>query len=70
VSQALEGGRRLGDVVAKRVRGQAARQLLESGAEPDGPDALAEVLAERWPVRLQEPGRPGTPWTMTLVTDD
>jgi uncharacterized protein len=70
VDQAASGGRRIGDVVAKRIRGQAARRLLESGDEPDDPGALARILAERWPVRLQEPQRPGMPWTMTLTTDD
>ena len=51
---------------AKRVRGQAARHLLESGADPDDPDALAAVLAERWPVELAPPTRRGHPWSMTL----
>lgn len=63
-------GRRIGDVIAKRIRGQAARHLLESGANPDAPDALAEVLAERWPVRLEEPHRADQPWTMSLVAND
>jgi cytoplasmic iron level regulating protein YaaA (DUF328/UPF0246 family) len=59
-------GHRIGDVIAKQVRGDAAHHLLESGAEPADPGALAEILAVRWPVRLETPERPGGPWTMTL----
>ena len=70
VDQAGGGGRRIGDVTAKRIRGQAARHLLESAEEPDEPDALAEILAERWPVRLEAPARPSRPWTLTLTADD
>ena len=57
-------------MLAKQLRGQAARHLIDSGAEPKDPGALAEVLAERWPVRLHEPERPGKPWTMTLAAND
>lgn len=63
-------GRPIGDVVAKRIRGQAARFVLESAAEPTEPDALADILAERWPVRLQAPARSGKPWTLTITADD
>lgn len=70
VKQASGFGHRIGDVVAKRTRGQAAHHLLESGVEPDDPDALADVLAERWPVSLESPLRPGRPWTMSLTAED
>ena len=62
-------GRFIGDVVAKRVRGQAAHHLLESGAEPDSPEDLAEILGERWPVDVAVPGN-GKPATLTLIVDD
>lgn len=63
-------GRRIGDVVAKRLRGEAARLLLESGVEPSEPGELAALLGGRWPVDLAAPSRPDKPWTLTLIADD
>lgn len=59
-------GDRIGDVVAKRVRGEAARHLLESKADPSSPGELADLLGDRWPVQLEPPERTSGPWTMTL----
>ena len=63
-------GRRIGDVTAKRVRGEAAHELLEAGAEPVEPGEVAGILGERWPVRLEPPARRGRGWTLTLTADD
>jgi len=70
VDQVDDVGRRIGDVVAKRIRGQAAHHLLESGEDPLEPDALADILGQRWPVRLEPPARPGRPWSIRLTADD
>jgi cytoplasmic iron level regulating protein YaaA (DUF328/UPF0246 family) len=66
VNQTAPDGRRIGTFLAKQLRGQALRHLLESGADPEDPQALADVLAERWPTQLDPPARPGKPWTATL----
>jgi cytoplasmic iron level regulating protein YaaA (DUF328/UPF0246 family) len=53
--------------MAKHTRGEVARHLLESGADPRRPDGLAEVLADRWSVELVRPTRAGRPWTLDVV---
>jgi len=70
VEQVSGLGSRIGDVVAKRIRGQAAHHLLAVGKEPGDPDALVDVLAERWPVGLEPPLRAGRPWTLSLTADE
>jgi len=62
--------RRIGDVVAKRIRGQVARHLLESGVDPSGPDELAAIVADRWRVMLAPADRPRTSWTLRLLAND
>ena len=63
-------GHRIGDVIAKRIRGQAARHLLESTTQITEPDAVASILAERWPVRLSGPEGPSKPWSLTVTAGD
>ena len=60
-------GRSVVSHMAKHTRGEVARYLLESGADPRRPDGLAEVLADRWDVELVRPMRAGGPWTLDLV---
>jgi cytoplasmic iron level regulating protein YaaA (DUF328/UPF0246 family) len=69
VTDANDGGR-IGEVVAKRIRGQLARHMLESGEEPEDPAELAALLGERWPVVAEPPLRPGHPWTLTVMAGD
>ena len=69
VAQRGASGRHIGDVVAKRIRGQAARHLLEAGEGIADPHELVAALGERWPAKLEAPasGRRGT---LTLFVAD
>jgi hypothetical protein len=69
VDQHAAGGRRIGDVIAKRLRGMAARHLLESDAEPETVDDVADLLADRWSVQPRPPVRRGQPWRLSLTAD-
>jgi cytoplasmic iron level regulating protein YaaA (DUF328/UPF0246 family) len=61
-------GNRLGDVIAKRVRGEAGHELLEAAQQPGSPDEVAAILADRWPVRLEPDRRRSSRhgWTLSL----
>lgn len=63
------GERTVGDVITKRVRGQVARHLLESGADPMNPDELVDALADQWPARLDPPAS-GKSWVIRLRPSD
>jgi len=63
-------GPRIGDVVAKRLRGELARFLVESGVEPGSPEELAGIVADRWPVMLEPAERPRSSWTLRLFAND
>jgi cytoplasmic iron level regulating protein YaaA (DUF328/UPF0246 family) len=63
-------GRRIGDVIAKRLRGQAIREILESEVVPSDLEGVAGVLSERWAVRVEAPNRAESPWTLTLSPND
>ena len=64
------GARSVGNVIAKRIRGQIARHLLDVGSDPSTPDDLADVLSDRWPTRLDPPEGPTQPWTLRLRPPD
>lgn len=66
----VAGTRSVVSHAAKHTRGLVTRALLESGADPRTPAALAEALAGHWPVELTPPPRPGRPWTAAVVLAD
>ena len=62
--------RTIGDVIAKRIRGEVARYLLECESQPGDTDELADVLGQRWPVRLDPPAGPSQAWIIRLRPRD
>ena len=61
------GPAHIGDVIAKRVRGEAATHLLSSEADPGDPLDIADLLAARWPIEIEPPGGRHRSWTVTLL---
>lgn len=62
------GAARIGDVIAKRVRGEAASHVLSSGAEPGDALEIADILATRWSIEIDPPADRKRSWTITLQT--
>jgi cytoplasmic iron level regulating protein YaaA (DUF328/UPF0246 family) len=59
------GPAHIGDVIAKRVRGEAASHLL-SEADPEDPLDIADHLAMRWSLEVDPPAGRHRTWTITL----
>lgn len=53
--------------MAKHTRGVVARHIVEVGADPRSVPKLAEVLGERFEVRLTPPPRPGKAWNLAVT---
>ena len=60
------GPAHIGDVIAKRVRGEAASHLLSSVADPEDPLDIADLLATRWSLEIDPPAGRNRTWTITL----
>ncbi|MGB5951015.1 MAG: peroxide stress protein YaaA [Ornithinimicrobium sp.] len=51
--------------MAKRIRGLVARELLRTGADPESPAELPDLLADRFEVALRPPTSSRAPWVLT-----
>ena len=60
------GPAHIGDVIAKRVRGEAASHLLAAEADPEDPLDIADLLATRWSLEVDPPAVRNRTWTITL----
>jgi cytoplasmic iron level regulating protein YaaA (DUF328/UPF0246 family) len=63
-------GRSVVSHMAKHTRGEVARHLLVTGADPRSAAECAEVLAERWEVELVAPVRKGGSWTLDMIVNN
>lgn len=52
--------------MAKHTRGLVARALCEDGADPRRPQALVDLLGERFDVELHEPRKTGSGWVIDV----
>jgi hypothetical protein len=60
------GPAHIGDVIAKRVRGEAASHLLDSEVDPGDPLDLADLFATRWSIEIDPPAGRNRTWRITL----
>jgi cytoplasmic iron level regulating protein YaaA (DUF328/UPF0246 family) len=60
------GPAHIGDVIAKRVRGDAASHLLSAEDDPEDPLDIADLLATRWSLEIDPPAGRNRTWTITL----
>jgi uncharacterized protein len=60
------GPAHIGDVIAKRVRGEAASHLLSSDAYPEDALDIADLLAQRWSLEIDPPAGRNRTWLITL----
>ncbi|MFK5634943.1 MULTISPECIES: YaaA family protein [unclassified Ornithinimicrobium] len=51
---------------AKHTRGLVARALCQDASDPRRPQALPEILGDRFSVELLEPERAGRPWALEV----
>jgi len=63
------GPAHIGDVIAKRIRGEAASHLLSSVADPEDPLDIADLLATSWSLEVDPPAGRNRGWTITLQSD-
>lgn len=66
IRPAAGGASHIGDVIAKRVRGEAASHLLSSDADPEDPLDIADLLASLWSLEVDPPTAQTRSWTMTV----
>ena len=60
------GPAHIGDVIAKRIRGEAASHVLSSQADPEDPLDIADLLATNWSLEVDPPAGRNRTWTITL----
>jgi len=63
------GPAHIGDVIAKRVRGEVASHLLSSVADPEDSLDIADLLATRWSLEIDAPAGRNRTWTITVQSD-